>query len=83
MRPQLGDLIRAWREKRDLTVRGAAPLFDVSPSTLSRIERGAQIDGLTVVKLITLLFAKDDADGARQPVETEDREEVPALASPR
>lgn len=56
MRPQIGELIRAWREKRDLTVRDAAPMFGVSIATLSRIERGGQMDAPTLLKLVGLLF---------------------------
>lgn len=35
----LGDLVREWRTKRNLTQLDAARLLDVDPMTVSRIER--------------------------------------------
>ncbi len=53
---RMGALLRAWREKNDLTVRQVAPIVGVSIATLSRIERGEQIDAATQLKLIVFLF---------------------------
>lgn len=55
---RVGQFIKAWREKRDLTVRDAAPLFGLSIATLSRIERGGQMDAETQLKLIAYLFVE-------------------------
>lgn len=53
---RIGAVLRAWREKYDLTVREAAPQVGVSIATLSRLERGEQIDAATQLKLIVFLF---------------------------
>lgn len=54
----IGQCIRAWREKMDLTVRDFAPTIGLSIATLSRIERGGQMDAETQLKLIEFLFRK-------------------------
>lgn len=56
---KIGAVIRAWREKHDQTVRQAAPLIGVSIATLSRIERGEQMDAATQLKFIVFLFGSD------------------------
>lgn len=62
VRPPLaiGLMLRAWREKYDLTVRQAAPMLGISISTLSRIERGEQMDATTQLKLIVFLFKEPE-----------------------
>jgi transcriptional regulator with XRE-family HTH domain len=60
----LGDLIKAWRQKRDLSVRDAAPQFDVSAATLSRLENGRPIDADTQLKLIVMLFTRPNREQA-------------------
>lgn len=62
---RVGHFIRAWREKHDLTVRDAAPLFGVSIATLSRVERGGQIDAETQIKLIVYLFGNATVEQQR------------------
>lgn len=57
---RVGPMIRAWRAKHDLSVRDTAPRIGVSIATLSRIERGDQIDAETQLKLIVFLFRPDD-----------------------
>lgn len=58
---RVGQCIRAWREKRDLSVRVVAPMVGVSVATLSRIERGEQVDAYTQLKLIVFLFGDDES----------------------
>ena len=57
---RVGSILRAWREKHDLTVRHFAPMIGVSIATLSRLERGEQIDAATQLKLIMFLFSRKD-----------------------
>jgi transcriptional regulator with XRE-family HTH domain len=57
--PTIGPILRAWREKYDLSVRDAAPTLGVSIATLSRIERGGQMDAATQLKLIVYLFESE------------------------
>lgn len=60
----IGDLLRAWRQKCDLSVRDAAPLIGISIATLSRIERGGQMDAETQLKLIVFLFGSGNRTNA-------------------
>jgi transcriptional regulator with XRE-family HTH domain len=48
--------MRSWRQKRDIGVREAGQQIGVSHGTVSRIERGEQIDAATMMKLLTWLF---------------------------
>ena len=52
----IGELIKAWRDKYRLGVRSAAKSIGVSAATISRIERGKQIDAETMLKLVNWLF---------------------------
>ena len=61
MKPTIGDLLSAWRYKLSLTVRTAAVILELSPATISRIERGKPMDAETQMKLIQCLFAKTRA----------------------
>jgi transcriptional regulator with XRE-family HTH domain len=58
MKPTIGELIAAWRHRLDITVRAAAVILEVSPATVSRIERGKPMDAETQLKLILCLFGK-------------------------
>lgn len=53
---RIGALLKAWREKHDITTREFAPTLGISIATLSRIERGGQMDAETQIKLIVFLF---------------------------
>ena len=73
---RVGECLKAWREKHDLTVRHFAPMIGISIATLSRIERGGQMDAETQLKLIAYLFGSgnqpsqehaDDRTGAQRP----------------
>ncbi len=51
----VSERLRRARKQRSLSLREVADSIDVSPSTLSRVERGAQPDLETVNKLIDWL----------------------------
>jgi len=50
---RIGDLIRAAREKRKLSLREAARLSKVSPATLSKLEAGAINPTLATMQALT------------------------------
>ena len=52
----IGEVIKSWRQKRDLGVREAGQRIGISHGTVSRIERGEQIDARTLLKLMAWLF---------------------------
>lgn len=56
---RLGSVIRAWREQNRYGVREAAKLMGVSHATLSRIERGENMDGEVLAKLLRWLLSND------------------------
>lgn len=51
----IGVLLSIYRYKNDFTVRQMAKILDVSPSTVSRIENGKEIDSKTLIKLINFI----------------------------
>lgn len=55
---KLGEVIRRWRKMSDIGIREAAQEIGVSHGTLSRIERGEPMDGMTLVKILLWLFSK-------------------------
>ena len=61
---QLGDVLRKWRLMRDLTVREAAKVMGLSVATLSRIERGENMDGAVLAKILTWLLQNVEAPHA-------------------
>jgi transcriptional regulator with XRE-family HTH domain len=52
----VGTMIRCWRRIEDVGLRDAAKQIGVSHGTLSRIERGDQMDAYTMMKLLRWLF---------------------------
>lgn len=56
---KLGEVIRRWRKTSDLGIREVALDIGVSHGTLSRIERGEEMTGDTLAKVLTWLFASD------------------------
>lgn len=51
--------MRSWRQKRDIGARELGQELGLSHGTVSRIERGEQIDGTTMMKLIAWLFTAE------------------------
>ena len=56
----IGTVINNWRRIQGIGVREAAQQIGVSHGTVSRIERGEQIDGSTMMKLLRWLFEQND-----------------------
>ena len=46
------EILRLWRKMADLGIREAAQEMGISPATLSRVERGGDVDGKTLAKII-------------------------------
>jgi len=57
---QIGKVLRSWRRIEDIGVREAAQVIGVSHGTVSRIERGEQIDAVTMMKLLNWLFGSSN-----------------------
>jgi transcriptional regulator with XRE-family HTH domain len=55
---KLGEVIRRWRRNSDVGLREAAREIGVSHGTLSRIERGEEMDAKTLVKILAWLFSE-------------------------
>ena len=49
---RLGEILRKWRIVQERTVRDLAGEIGISPSTLSRIERGEVMDAMTFMQLL-------------------------------
>lgn len=56
----LGEVIKRWREAEGLGVREFAVTIGVTHNTISRMERGENIDGETLAKVLTWLVQKTD-----------------------
>jgi len=55
---KISEVLRRWRRASDIGLREAAREIGVSHGTLSRIERGEQMDAYTMLKLIKWLFER-------------------------
>lgn len=53
---RIGEVIRCYRRITDVGIREVAQEIGVSHGTLSRIERGDQMDAYTMMKLLRWLF---------------------------
>ena len=58
---QLADVLRKWRRASDLPLRSAAKQIGVTLPTLSRIERGEAMDGVTLAKILCWLVKEKTA----------------------
>ena len=56
---KLGEVIRKWRAMSELGVREVAKEIGISHGTLSRIERGEAMDGLTLTKILIWLLSAE------------------------
>jgi transcriptional regulator with XRE-family HTH domain len=52
---RLAEVLRSWRKMKDLSIRDVAHSVGVSAATLSRIERGENMDGVTLAKIFKWL----------------------------
>lgn len=59
---RLGKIIRRWRQIEDLGIREVAKEIGVTHGTLSRIERGENMDGRTLAKIFLWLTEEKDGD---------------------
>ena len=62
---RIGEVIRCYRRIKDVGIRETGAEIGVSHGTLSRIERGEQIDAVTMMKLLRWLF--EEKNGKRSP----------------
>jgi transcriptional regulator with XRE-family HTH domain len=53
---KVGELLRLWRNVKNIGIRDMAAEIGVSAATLSRLERGENVDGKTLIKLIAWIF---------------------------
>lgn len=53
---KIGQILRVWREAQGLGLRAVANQIGINHGTLGRIERGEEVDGRTLIKLIIWLF---------------------------
>lgn len=53
---RLGELLKKWRIMNELGLRDMAKDLGVSTSTLSRIERGENMDGASLAKILKWLL---------------------------
>lgn len=56
---RIGEVIRRWRKMSDIGIREAAQEMGVSHGTLSRIERGEEMTGTTMAKVLAWLFSEN------------------------
>jgi len=55
---KLGEVIRKWRQASDLTLKEASGRIGLSLATMSRVERGENLDGATLAKILCWLLAE-------------------------
>ena len=53
-----GDLLKAYRFHRSLSVRQLAPQIGISPATLCRMECGKDPDATTMLKVLAWMFGR-------------------------
>jgi transcriptional regulator with XRE-family HTH domain len=53
----LGHVLARYRWAQQITVRDAAKVMGISAATLSRIEHGEMMDGMTMAKILIWLLA--------------------------
>jgi transcriptional regulator with XRE-family HTH domain len=63
---RVGPLLRSWRQKHDIGIRELAQEIGVSHGTVSRIERGEEINAATMMKLLNWMFGKSATNGQRK-----------------
>ena len=49
-------MLRCWRKMKDLTIRDAAKEMGIGFSTLSRIENGETMDGVTLAAILAWML---------------------------
>jgi hypothetical protein len=59
---QLGKILRMWRRMNDVSIRAQATAIGISPATLSRIERGENMDGKSLAAVLMYLMSPADLE---------------------
>ncbi|MCD4793701.1 MAG: helix-turn-helix domain-containing protein [Bacteroidales bacterium] len=59
-RESFGEYIKKLREEHKLPLRKVAPVLDIDPSTLSKIERGERTANKEMLPLLAELFNEDE-----------------------
>lgn len=54
---KLAELMKLYRTWEDVGIRDMAAELDISPATLSRVERGEEMNGATLAKIIKWLLS--------------------------
>lgn len=60
LRMRIGDLIKTYRWKYDIGLREMSKQIGISHGTLSRIERGENMDGEVLAKIICWLLGQEE-----------------------
>lgn len=63
---KIGEVIRCYRRIKDVGIRETSAEIGVSHGTLSRIERGDQMDAYTMMKLMRWLFEAENGSKGRK-----------------
>lgn len=53
---QLGQVIKAWRQKFDINMRDAAKIMDISPATLCRVEANNSVNSRVLANILLWLI---------------------------
>ena len=65
---RVGTMLRRWRTIEEVGVRETAKQIGVSHGTLSRNERGEQMDAKTLIKLMAWMFSETNSEKAKRKV---------------
>jgi transcriptional regulator with XRE-family HTH domain len=55
----LREVIRKWRMMSELSIRDAAAMIGISATTMHRLESGDDVDGRTLIAVLTWLMAHE------------------------
>ncbi len=53
---RLGEVIRAWRMRKEMSLRDVAEEMRIAPATLLRIEQGRGCDSGTLARVLAWMF---------------------------
>lgn len=59
---RIGIVLRKWRAVNEISIRSLAAEIRISAATLSRIERGESMDGMTLAKILNWLMTDAQVD---------------------
>ena len=61
---RLGEVIRKWRMMSELSIRDAAAMIGIPATTMHRLESGDDVDGRTLIAVLTWLMAHEKESSA-------------------